>query len=306
VLVERGHRCLRLGKPGPQPTLPGLGQLARTDHHAPLQPTVQRPSSLCGHGLQALKPRRDQLWCAVLLRAADPGHGLLPRPPRRQVAGQDRGQPWALRQRAQVIIAFSLDTRAGLQGAHLAIAPRQQPTPPQALPDAGDGRESLGIIGPLARDDVRRHRHAQGIQGRHHDFDLRQVRAMIFAMPKLEQPGVGHGPVAVGGGAIEADAGWFQVVDAQHMLIQGPLKGVPAPIVAQGLQHGGQPIVADIEPMHRLPGAFAQRVEPLFRPRFDVVQPMVGFGEDVRQPEHAHPAQAEANPVPVGGKMLVQ
>ena len=115
---------------------------------------------------------------------------------------------------------------------------------------------------------------------------------MICAISKLEEPVLGDAPVVVGGSTIQADTGWFQVIHAQHMLIQGPTKGVPARIVAQGLQHGGQPVVADISPLHRLPGALPQRVKLLLHPRFDVGQPMVGFGEDAEQPEHAHPAQA--------------
>ena len=129
---------------------------------------------------------------------------------------------------------------------------------------------------------------------------------MILARPHLEQPVLCDGPVAVGGGTIPADAGWFQVIHAPHRLLQGPLNGVPARLVAQGLQPGGQPVVADLYPMPRRPGALPQRVESRFRPGFDVVQPMVGFGEDVGQPEPAHPAQAKADPVTVGGKRLVQ
>ena len=37
-----------------------------------------------------------------------------------------------------------------------------------------------------------------------------------------------------------------------------------------------------------------------------MVQPMIGLRQNMRQPEHAHPAQAEALPVAVGGNVLVQ
>jgi hypothetical protein len=166
--------------------------------------------------------------------------------------------------------------------------------------------EIQGVIGPLSRDDVRRHRHAQGIQGRDHDLDLRPVGAVVLAMPKLEQPVFRHAPVAAGGGTIQADACRLQVIDAPHVLIQRPLKGAPAGIVAQGLQYGRQPVVADVQRVHQLSGALTQRVEPVFHPGFDVVQPMVGLGQDMSQPQHTHPAQAEAHPGAVGGKVCIQ
>ncbi len=62
------------------------------------------------------------------------------------------------------------------------------PTAAQDLPDAGDGGHVQGIIRPLAGHDIRRYRYAQRIQGRHHDLDLGQVWAMVFAMSKLKQP----------------------------------------------------------------------------------------------------------------------
>ena len=58
--------------------------------------------------------------------------------------------------------------------------------------------------------------------------------------------------------------------------------------------------------MDRLPGAAAQGVEPLLGPGFHMVQPMVRFGQDMGQPDHGHPTQAEAHPVAMGGKVLVQ
>lgn len=44
----------------------------------------------------------------------------------------------------------------------------------------------------------------------------------------------------------------------------------------------------------------------LCRPGVAVVQPMVGLGEHRGQPQHAHPPQAQTDPVPVGGQVLVQ
>jgi hypothetical protein len=47
---------------------------------------------------------------------------------------------------------------------------------------------------------------------------------MVFAMPKLEHPIFRDGPVPVGRGTIQADAGGVQVIHPQHVLMERPLK----------------------------------------------------------------------------------
>ena len=112
--------------------------------------------------------------------------------------------------------------------------------------------------------------------------------------------------MTVGGGTIQANTGRLQVVHAHRVLIQCPLKRTPARIVTQGLQHRGQSVVADVQGVDRLLRACLERVKPLFGPGDHVVQPMVPLGENMRQPEHAHPAQGQAHPVTMGREMLVQ
>ena len=58
--------------------------------------------------------------------------------------------------------------------------------------------------------------------------------------------------------------------------------------------------------MDPLPGAAAQGVAPLLGPGLDMAQPMIGLREDMGQPDHQYPAQAEADPVAMGRKVLVQ
>ena len=67
--IQRRDLHLRLGQPAAQPPLRGLGQLARPDDQASLQPAVRPPDHLCSHGLQLLTARRDQLGCASRLCA---------------------------------------------------------------------------------------------------------------------------------------------------------------------------------------------------------------------------------------------
>src|SRR6266516_1651804 len=45
----------------------------------------------------------------------------------------------------------------------------------------------------------------------------------------------------------------------------------------KGLRHGCPPVVAEVQRVHRLPRALLQRVEALFGPGGDVVQPMVAL-----------------------------
>ena len=125
-------------------------------------------------------------------------------------------------------------------------------------------------------------------------------------MPQLEQPLFGHPPVAAGCGTIETDALRPQVVHPQQPLVQCAFKGPPVLIITQCLQEARQPVVAHVQGVDELPGAPTQRMESLLRPGLDMVQPMVGLRQNMRQPKHTHPAQAEARPVAVGGKVLVQ
>ena len=53
------------------------------------------------------------------------------------------------------------------------------------------------------------------IQGRQHDLDLGQVRAVVLAMPKLEQPVFRHAPAPAGRGTIQAHALGLQIVHTQ-------------------------------------------------------------------------------------------
>ena len=120
---------------------------------------------------------------------------------------------------------------------------------------------------------------------------------MIFAMPKLEQALGRHRPGATGGGTVQAHTLRPQGIHPHQLLGQRALKGAPAGIVTQRLQHEGQPIIADVQRMEGLAGAPPQRVEPFLRPRLHVIQPMIRLREDMGQPDDGHPAQAEPLPV---------
>jgi hypothetical protein len=104
---------------------------------------------------------------------------------------------------------------------------------------------------------------------------------MVLAVTELQQAVVGHAPVAAGGGGIQPHALGLQVVHAQPCLSEGPFKGRPACIITQGLQHGRQPVVAQVQGMAPLAGRAAQGLEALRGPRWHLGQAMICRGQDM-------------------------
>jgi hypothetical protein len=170
-----------------------------------------------------------------------------------------------------------LDEGARRQGAHLAIADVQQASPSHAPSHPCDGGDVQRVIGALSRHDVCGYRQPQGIQHRQQDFHLRQVWTMVLAMPKLKQPVFRHTPIPTGGGRIQPHALGLQIVHAQQLLGPDTFKRLPVHVIAQRLQHGRQAVVAPVQGVDSLAGRAAQGLEPLHRPGFHLVQPMVRF-----------------------------
>jgi hypothetical protein len=129
---------------------------------------------------------------------------------------------------------------------------------------------------------------------------------MVLAVPKLEQPVFRDAPVPASRGRIQPHTLGLPVVHAQQLLGEGAFKRLPGFVMTQRLQHGRQPVVAHVQRMHPLAGRAAQGVQALRSPGLHMVQPMIRLGQDMSQPHHRHPAEAEAHPVAMGGKVLVQ
>ncbi len=102
---------------------------------------------------------------------------------------------------------------------HLAIADKQQAASTKTLLNPLDTRHIEGVIGLLARNDIRGQRHPQWIQNRVHDFNLRQIGAIIFTVTKLKQPILAHRRRSTGGGAIDMNPLGAQIVNAYGVLI---------------------------------------------------------------------------------------
>jgi hypothetical protein len=176
----------------------------------------------------------------------------------------------------------------------------------QTRPDPCYGRYIQRVVSALPGQHIAGQRQAQGIQGRQHDLELRQVRAVVFAVTKLEQTLCRHTPVATAARAVQAHAFRAQVVDPHQLPDQGRLEGRPALIVTQDPQHHCQAVIGEIQALHRLTGAAAQCPQPLFDPGAHMVQPMIAARENVRQPDRHHVSQAQTLPVAVRRKLLVQ
>jgi hypothetical protein len=169
-----------------------------------------------------------------------------------------------------------------------------------------DGGNVQRVIGALTRHNLRRNRHPQGVQGRHHHLQLGQIRPMVFAMPKLKQPVFRHAPVTAGRGAIQPHPVRLQIIHAEGAPVEIGFKRLPLLGIGQFVQHDPQAIVAPLLRPDGLPRAEAYRVRALFHPRLNLVQPVIAFRSDVGQPHQAGPAQTGALPVAMGFEMPVQ
>ena len=77
-------------------------------------------------------------------------------------------------------------------------------------------------------------------------------------------------------------------------------------IVAQLVQHCGQPIIVDVPSCYRLSQTVPQRLQSSLHLRLHMVHPMIPFREYMGQPDRCHPSQAQPLPVAVCRKMLIQ
>ena len=80
------------------------------------------------------------------------------------------------------------DLSACAEGRHLAVADIGQSGGPDNLADFGNLRQIEWVIGRLAGHDRHRQWQAERIEHCHGNLHLRQIGAMILAVPKLEQP----------------------------------------------------------------------------------------------------------------------
>src|SRR6266851_1345183 len=211
-----------------------------------------------------------------------------------------------LRQRAQVKITRGSDPRPRLPRRHLAVTHLEQPVPAHARLHPRNTGYIEGVIGSRTRHHIRGQRHSQGIQNGLHHFDLRQVRAIILAVAKLEEASFRHHSIGTGAGAIDMHPFGGEVIHPHRVLIQGRLKSSPPRVITQVPQHDFESVIGEIDASDRLSGRDPQGPKPLRHPGFNMHHAVVTPGQHGAEPDRAHPAQTETCPVAVGGKMVIE
>src|SRR2546425_242934 len=73
---------------------------------------------------------------------------------------------------------------------------------------------------------------------------LGQVGTVVFTIAQLEQSLFRHRPIPLRCGAIDPHAFGLQVVHPHDPLVQGLFEVLPLLVIAQGIQHNTQPIIA--------------------------------------------------------------
>jgi hypothetical protein len=128
---------------------------------------------------------------------------------------------------------------------HLTIANKQQPASLQTLLNPLNTRDVERVIGTFARHNVRGQGHREGVENSLHDFDLRQIRAMVFAMAKLKEALFTHTGIGARRGAIDVHALGAQIINPYSMLIQSVFKRDPTLIVTQMAQNDFETVIGE-------------------------------------------------------------
>ena len=151
-------------------------------------------------GLLALRDqRRRAVWPLPHnrdARAFTPPHGRTCRFP--LALGQ-----LDLRERAHVNITRGGDTGARRTRRHFAVAHIPQPAPPHTRLHPSTTGHREGGIGPRTRHHIRGPGPPSGIKHGLHDCDVRQVRAIILAVAKLEEAPFSPRGIRTGASAID-------------------------------------------------------------------------------------------------------
>ena len=96
-----------------------------------------------------------------------------------------------------------------------------------------------------------------------------------------------------------------QRIDSDRMPIQLALKRRPSRIVTQSSQHDSQSVIAKIGLRQSGSYIVADRLTPFPKPLFHLIEPVVAFGQDEREPHHDDCTWASTLPVSMGHKMLI-
>lgn len=125
-------------------------------------------------------------------------------------------------------------------------------------------------------------------------------------MAQLEQSLPGHPPIPARRGAIDPHPFRLQLVHSHDPLGQGRFEVLPLLVIAEGIQHSTQSVIAPFLLANRLSAALLQRVLPRGYPGLDLIHPVVSLGQNVCQPDGCGQAQAASLPIAMGLKVGIQ
>jgi hypothetical protein len=212
-----------------------------------------------------------------------------------------------LGQRAKVIVVGAGQVSSCAQGRRLAVADEGLAALTEGLLYLLDLRDIQGVIGTVARDDERGHRHAQRVQGGHGDLDLGLVVA-IFAMTELEVTQLREDlDVGVGGGSIDAKKFRVQVVNTDGVLVEVHLAGFPGIVPREVVEQVGQAIILEIEGTNGFAQTGSESVKVVLRPGLKLAEAVIALGSDEGDPDAGDlPEGQRALPAVPGGKVAIK
>jgi len=318
------------------PTGPRLGRQRSEFGFSPFQPPAERPLLLCGvrvgtKDLDTLVPG-ERLPRAVLIGGQlDPtgtlelitlshprtgavvdGHGPLRADERGlNPSGQRRrGLPSEWRDR-QVIIARVRQSGARLERGHLRVADIKHPHALKDRTRSRNDRQIQTIIGGVAADDLGGRQMAVRVSRHGDQFQLCQIRPMIFAIPQLHQPALLRHVIAAGGRGVNlravhpAHARHLQLVDRDAVLPERRFKALPSGELTQARQQATEPIVTELRGFDDLSSNACQQRLMSRHPLLDFVFGVVGLRKDEGQPNGQHPSTAQSRMRPMIGYLTV-
>jgi len=152
-----------------------------------------------------------------------------------------------LGQRTEVIVLGAGQVSPCAQRCSLAVHDKGLAAKTKGLLHLLDLRDIQWVIGAVAWDDKRGHRHAQRIQRGNGDLDLGLIVA-IFTMTELEQAQFGECfDVGVGGRGIDAKEVRIEVVNTNGVLIEFRLAVLPRIVPSEVVEHVGKAVVLEVE-----------------------------------------------------------
>ena len=203
ALVEGLNLSPRLGHPGSKGRLSRLRMPDRSHHHPPLCPALHRAAHFLAQGPGVLLALRDQLRLAVWPLPHNRDARSFTPPPGLKCLGTLALGQLDLRKRTQVTITRGGDEGARLTRRHLAVAHIPQPAPSHTRLHPSNTGYIEGGIGTCPRHHIRGQRPPSRIKNGLHDFDVRQIRAIILAVATLAEAPFRHRGIRPGAGAID-------------------------------------------------------------------------------------------------------